>query len=244
MNRKPNYGYYALPILTILLSVVFVVGFLIAVFVWLVPGLVLIGFGIYVVLSYTLSLFLMNQTRASEMPKMIELKGNEEVLDVGCGLGKMTVGIAKHLKKGKAIGIDIWNKMEIGGNSPERAYMNAESEGVRDKVEFKYGNLLEIPFGEGSFDVVTAQSVLNNLHGETDKSKAFVEIQRVLKPRGKFLMLEPLRNLRGFFTFTPFAFWSLLLKDKWLVLLKEAGFTNIQYAYENGLGIFVAEKPN
>jgi ubiquinone/menaquinone biosynthesis C-methylase UbiE len=241
--ERPNYGYYALPILTILLAIVFVVGFLLAVFVWLVPGLILMGFGIYVVLSYAVSLLLMNQTRASELPGMIELEGEEEVLDVGCGLGKMTIGIAKHLKKGKVIGIDIWNRMEIGGNSAENAYENAERERVRDRVEFKYGNLLEIPFGDGSFDVVTAQSVLNNLHGEKDKSKAFREIQRVLKPNGKFLMLEPLRNLRGFFTFTPFAFSSLMSKDKWLELLKKAGFISIRYAYENGLGVFLAEKP-
>jgi hypothetical protein len=85
--------------------------------------------------------------------------------------------------------------------------------------------------------------VLNNLHGETDMSKAFIEIQRVLNQRDKFLMLEPLRNLRGFFTFTPFGFWSLLSRDEWFTLLREAGFVNIQYSYENGIGIFVAAKP-
>jgi hypothetical protein len=85
--------------------------------------------------------------------------------------------------------------------------------------------------------------VLNNLHGETDKSKAFIEIQRVLNQKCKFLMLEPLRNLRGFFTFTRFGFWPLLSRDKWFRLLREAGFVNIQYSYENGIDIFVAEKP-
>jgi len=102
--------------------------------------------------------------------------------------------------------------------------------------------VLNIPFAGNSFGIVTAQSVLNNLHSEADKLKALVEIHRVLQLRGKFLMLEPLRNLRGFFTFTPFAFWSLQSKDKWMKLLKEAKFTNIKYTYENGLGIFLAEK--
>jgi len=201
--KKPNYGYYALPIIIILSAIFFVIGILVAIFLWLVAGVILVGFGIYLILSYGISLLLMDQTKASELPKIIEMKGNEKVLDVGCGLGKMTVGIAKVLENVKVIGIDIWNKMEIMGNSPERAYENARIEGVIDKVEFKYGDVLSIPFTDNSFDIVTAQSVLNNLHSEADKLKALMEINRVLQPKGKFLMLEPLRNMRGFLLSLP-----------------------------------------
>jgi len=240
---KPHYGYYALPIITILSAIIVAVGILVAILVWWVMGIILIGFGIYTILSYGVSMFLMDQTKASELPKIIEVRGDEKVLDVGCGLGKMTIGIAKVLKEGKVIGIDVWDKMEIMGNSPERAYENAKIEGVIDKVEFKYGDVLDIPFTDNYFDTVTAQSVLNNLHGEMSKSKALMEIHRVLQLRGKILILEPLRNLRGFFTFTPFAFWALPTKDKWMKILKEVGFINIKYTYKNGLGIFLAEKP-
>lgn len=242
-SAKPRYGYYALPIFTILSAIIVAVGVLVAILVWWVVGVILIGFGIYMILSYGVSIFLMDQTKASELPRIIKVGGDEKVLDVGCGLGKMTIGIAKVLREGKVIGIDIWDKMEIMGNSPERAYENAKIEEVRDKVEFKYGDVLDIPFTNNYFDIVTAQSVLNNLHGEMNKSKALMEIRRVLQPRGKILILEPLRNLRGFFTFTPLAFWELLTKDRWMKILKEAGFMNIKYTYENGLGIFLAEKP-
>lgn len=70
-----------------------------------------------------------------------------------------------------------------------------------------------------------------------------MEIHRVLQPRGKIFILKPLRNLQGFFTFTSFAFWALLTKDKWMKILKETGFISIKYTYEKGLGIFLAEKP-
>jgi len=242
-SARPHYGYYALPIITILSTIIVAVGILVAIFVWWVVGVVLAVFGVYMILSYGVSIFLMDQTKASRLPKIIEVRGDEKVLDVGCGLGKMTIGIAKVLKEGKVIGIDIWDKMEIIDNSSERAYENAEIEGVRDKVEFRYGNVLEIPFTNNYFDIVTAQSVINNLHGEMNKSKALTEIHRVLQPRGKILITEPLRNLRSFFTFTPFGFWALLTKDKWMKILKEAGFINIKHCYENGLGIFSAEKP-
>jgi len=145
-SAKPNYRYYALPVIIILSAIFFVIGILVAIFLWLIAGFILVGFGIYLISSYGISLLLMDQTKASELPKKIEMKGNERVLDVGCGLGKMTVGIAKVLEKGKVIDIDIWNKWEIMGNSSERAYENARIEGVIDKVEFKYGDMLSIPF--------------------------------------------------------------------------------------------------
>jgi len=161
---------------------------------------------------------------------------------VGCGLGKIAIGIAKSLKTGKVVGIDIWDKREIPGNSPERAYENAEIEGVKDKVEFRYGNVIEIPFPDETFDLVTCGSVLNNLRSEKEKVKALREIHRVLKPRGKFLLIEPLRNLRGMFLFTVFGFWKLLSKERWMKLLEEQGFSLISFSYQKGLGWFFALK--
>jgi len=82
-------------------------------------------------------------------------------------------------KEGKVIGVDIWDKMEIPGNSPENAYANAEIEGEQDKVEFKTGNVLNLEFPDNYFDLVTSSSVINNLHGKADKMKALREIYRV-----------------------------------------------------------------
>lgn len=130
-----------------------------------------------------------------KLEALLELKGNGEALDVGCGLGRMTIAVAKHLDRGRVVGIDIWDRMEIPGNSPERAYANAEIEGVRERVEFKTGNVLSIPFPDDSFDVVTSSGVMNNLHGDAERLKAFEEIFRVLRPGGRFLLLEPLRDL-------------------------------------------------
>jgi len=65
----------------------------------------------------------------------------------------------------------------------------------------------------------------------------------VLKPRGKFLLLEPLRNLRNFILgWTPLGIWMLLTKDTWVELLENAGFSNSIYRYEDGVGIFLVEK--
>lgn len=51
--------------------------------------------------------------------------------------------------------------------------------------------------------------------------------------RLEFLMIEPLRNLRNFFFgWTPLGVWMLLPRDAWAKLLKNTGFTNLDYIYE------------
>ena len=202
-----------------------------------------IAAGLALMLNYGVSMYLLGQSKSLNPPPMLGLKGDETVLDVGCGLGKMTVGIAKHLKTGRVIGIDIWSKAEIPGNSVKRAMENARIEGVADKTEFRTGNILAIPFDDESFDVVTSVSVINNLHDDKDKLKALKEIRRVLRPGGKFLMLEPLRDIQGALTFTPLFIWMTLPKDKWIELLENASFENLEYERSNKMGAFLAKKP-
>jgi ubiquinone/menaquinone biosynthesis C-methylase UbiE len=241
-RKKAQYGYYGLPMLAISVAIIVGIGIVIGLF-WLKwLGVAIVCFGVYLILSNGITLYVANRKKPPELEKMLKLKGNENVLDVGCGLGRMAIGVAKRLTTGKVIGIDIWDKMELFNNRPERAYENAEIEGVRDKVEFKTGNILSIPFPDSSFDVVTCSSVVNNLHTNGEKFGALKEIFRVLKPGGTFLMMEPIKSLDAFFLFTPLVFWMLPSKDTWFELLNKAKFASPKYSYWSGMGIFVTEK--
>lgn len=93
-----------------------VLGALVFVFLSQVVGGVFVLFGIYLFSVYGISMYFAGQSKAAEIPKMLHIRGDERVLDVGCGLGKMTVGVAKYLTTGMVIGVDIWDKMEILGN--------------------------------------------------------------------------------------------------------------------------------
>ncbi len=241
-SKKAHYGYYGLPILSIVIGIIFLIGALILSYVSELFGWIIIGFGLYILASYVISMMLVHLKAREDFPDILEIRGNEYVLDVGCGLGRMSIAVAKRLKEGRIVGIDIWDKKELWSNSPERAYANAEIEGVKEKVEFRPGNVLEIPFIDNAFDLVTSSSVLNNLHGDDLKIKALSEIYRVLKHGGRFFMLEPLRSLRMFFLFTPFAFWDLLKKDDWVRLLNKVNFINLKYLYQDGVGFFAVEK--
>ena len=251
-SEKPKYGLYAIKIIAILFSVIEIIGLLLlsaGYFVFsntylTIGGGIIVAFGIYMIVAHFLSLYVFTGIGMSLdwVAKLLELKGNEYVLDVGSGTGRTSVQIAKRLTTGRLVGIDIWDTMELSGNSPERAYKNAEIEGVKAKVDFKFGNVLEIPFNDDIFDIVTCSSVLNNLPGEKNRVKALKEIFRVLKPGGKCMLLEPLRNLRMFFAFTPFAFFQLGKSEHWEKYAKTAGFSKVRFQDKKGSGIFILEK--
>ena len=243
-HQKPRYGYYGLPKFSILIAVIIFIGVSVTIFLWQFLGIFIVCFGFYAFLSFMIMQWRVGRSETRWVPGILKLGGDEKVLDVGCGLGRMTISVAKQLNEGKVVGVDIWDKMEIPGNSPENAYANAKIEGVRDRVEFKTGNVLNLQFPDNHFDLVTSSSVINNLHSKADKMKALKEIYRVLKTGGIFLMIEPLRNFRNlFYGWTPLGVWMLLSKDAWVKLLKNAGFINLKYIYQDGSGIFLVEKP-
>jgi arsenite methyltransferase len=252
-SEKPKYGFYAIKIIAILFFVVEIIGLLllsVGYFVFnnrylMIGGWLITAFGIYMIVAHFLSLYVftgVDSGRFGWIAKLLEIKGNEYVLDVGSGTGRTAIQMARRLTTGRLVGIDIWDTMELGGNSPERAYKNAEIEDVKDKVEFKFGNVLEIPFGNNVFDIVTCSSVLNNLLGEKNRIKALKEIFRVLNPKGKCMLLEPLRNFRMFCAFTPFAVFQLGKREDWENYAKTAGFSKVSFYDDGGIGIFILVK--
>ena len=115
-------------------------------------------------------------------------RGDEAVLDVGCGRGLLLIGAAKRLTTGKAVGVDIWQAEDLSGNRPEATQENARLEGVSDRVEVKDGDARRLPFADGTFDVVVTKEVLHNIYNAAERDTAVREIARVLKPGGRLLI--------------------------------------------------------
>jgi arsenite methyltransferase len=124
------------------------------------------------------------------MLKLVNWNGGESVLDVGTGRGLMMIGAAKHLTTGKSVGIDIWSKKDLSGNSPEKPEQNAEIEGVRDRIEVQSGDATAIGFPDASFDVVLSNLCIHNIPGKEARDRACREIVRVLKPGGKAVISD------------------------------------------------------
>ena len=116
--------------------------------------------------------------------------GAEVVLDVGCGRGLLLIGAAQRLTSGRAVGIDIWSRVDLSDNRPEAALDNARRVGVADRVEVRDGDARELPFADATFDVVISSLVLHNISGQEERHRAVREIARVLKPGGRVAFLD------------------------------------------------------
>jgi arsenite methyltransferase len=126
----------------------------------------------------------------NEIFDVISLRGDEKVLDVGCGSGLLLNEAAKRLSTGKAIGIDLWAPHSGGGNL-KLLWKNAKAEGVADKIEFQEGDARKMSFKDAEFDVVMSSGALHHIVRNLDEHEKTVnEIVRVLKPGGKVVLWD------------------------------------------------------
>ena len=120
----------------------------------------------------------------------LDLKGEEKVIDSGCGRGLMAVAAAKRLKNGKATGVDVWDPAVLSGNSSDAAKANAKLEGVADKVRFETSDIRKLAYPEKSYDVAMSALAIHNIGDQEGRDKAVKEMWRVLKPGGRLLILD------------------------------------------------------
>jgi ubiquinone/menaquinone biosynthesis C-methylase UbiE len=126
----------------------------------------------------------------SELLDGLALRGEERVLDVGCGRGAVLLLAAQRLTQGQAVGIDLWSAKDQSGNSEQATLRNAELEGVRDRVTLLTADMRALPFPDCSFDVVTSSLAIHNIVGAAQRERALAEILRVLKPGGTALIAD------------------------------------------------------
>lgn len=121
----------------------------------------------------------------------IEWRGDESVLDVGCGRGLLAIGAAKRLgKTGKVTGVDVWNEDDLSGNSPDALRENAKAEGVEGRIKLENVDARKLPFSDASFDVVLSSLAIHNINGTEERAKAITEMVRVLKPAGRLVVFD------------------------------------------------------
>lgn len=101
-----------------------------------------------------------------------EIEG-KKVLDAGCGGGRYTAAW-RLLGAAPAVGLDI-SPINI-----EDARRRASEAGIED-ISFEQGDVLDLPFEDGEFDIVFSNGVL---HHTTDWEKGVAELVRVLRPGG------------------------------------------------------------
>jgi arsenite methyltransferase len=153
-------------------------------------GLVFLGAGSVMVWSSRVAKLRLRD----QLLDSLALRGDERVLDVGCGRGLLAIGAAKRLKNGKVIGIDVWNPFDLSGNTPDAAKANVKLEGVADKVRIENGDAQKLVYPDNHYDVVVSSLALHNIPEHPARAQAVREMLRVLKPGGRLAIFDLFRT--------------------------------------------------
>jgi ubiquinone/menaquinone biosynthesis C-methylase UbiE len=133
----------------------------------------------------------------ADLLDQLHLRGDERILDLGCGRGAVLLMAAQHLTTGRAVGVDLWRSVDQSGNSAEATRRNAIAEGVADRVELHTADMTALPLEDDSFDVVVSSWAIHNIRGRAGREKAISEAVRVLRPGGR-LMIADVRGTRHY----------------------------------------------
>lgn len=164
---------------------------------------------------------------------LASLKEGEVVLDLGAGggidcfLAAIAVG-----KTGKAIGVDMTPEML------HRARDNARKGGY-DNVEFRLGEIENLPVADNSIDAVISNCVINL---SPDKARVFKEAYRVLKPGGRVMVSDMVltrelpEDIKNSLAAYAGCVAGASLKEDYLATIAEAGFEDVEVLSEQTSG--------
>ena len=156
---------------------------------------------------------------------LASLKEGERILDLGSGAGFDCFLAAKKVgKKGKVIGVDMTPEML------DKARANAKK-GKYTNVEFRLGEIENLPVADNSVDVIISNCVINLA---PNKMRVFEEAFRVLAPNGRLmvsdivLLKELPENIQKNVEAYAGCISGAVHKDKYLELMRKAGFQEIK----------------
>lgn len=163
----------------------------------------------------------------------VSIEKNETILDVGCGGGRTISKLAQIATDGKIYGIDF---------SPE-SVATARKVNARltqmGQVEIREGSVSQLPFGDDTFDLVTA---VETHFFWPDLPGDMREVLRVLRPNGTLILVAEIykgaTNLHGKLAekFLPSTGMTLLTSEEHRELFTGAGFSGVQVIEERDKG--------
>lgn len=154
-----------------------------------------------------------------ELSELLSIRASTKILDVGSGLG----GPSRYLAY--RFGCHVTG-IDLSPNYCRVAERIARLMGLEDKVSYCNEDALDIPFSDGTFDIVWTQHTVMNI---ADREALYKEVARVLRPCGYFAMYDVVQTAPGPLQFPlPWAstsqFSHLLTATETLTLLNKGGF--------------------
>lgn len=161
---------------------------------------------------------------------LASLRKGQTVLDLGSGAGFDCFLAANRVgKSGKVIGVDMTPEML------DKARENARK-GKYENVEFRLGEIENLPVADGTVDVIISNCVINL---SPDKKRVFEEAFRVLKANGRLMVSDIvlLKKLPEAIRKNVQAYIGCLsgteMKSEYLQMIKDAGFQEVRIIEES-----------
>lgn len=160
------------------------------------------------------------------------------MLDVACGTGRATTGLAKVVgEKGTVDALDLTEAMI------DQAKAKINKLGLNNRVSFKQGNAKELPYSDASFDIVYNGYMFDLIHLD-GFLPILNEFRRVLKPGGKLVLVNMSKpdEKKTFYEKVYESGWAVMPCRPVLMTpyLEQAGFNDIQRHYRRSKGLIVS----
>jgi ubiquinone/menaquinone biosynthesis C-methylase UbiE len=114
------------------------------------------------------------------LAQLAQINGSERVLDVGCGIG----GPSRYLASRFSC---VVTGLDLTAEFVALAGMLAQRTRLSDKVTYRQGDALDLPFADASFNLVWSQNAAMNI---PDRDRLYAEMHRVLTPAGRLALQE------------------------------------------------------
>lgn len=170
------------------------------------------------------NLVTLGRTRAvhKQTLALVELNPGDAVLDVGCGTGALALEVERAaVPGGTIVGVDVEPAMI------EQAQRRADKD--QSGVHFEIASIEQIPYADETFDLAFSTLMYHHLT-DAQRDAGFYEVRRVLKPGGRFILVDINPSKRSILTSLPghsrLAAEDYVRKEV-IARMEETGFTVI-----------------
>lgn len=131
----------------------------------------------------------LHKWQTQQISGAIEAQKNVDVLDIGCGYGRLSKEILRKFPKAKTVGVDI-----------SQNYVNLYNKNLKPRGRAIKGDIERLPFKKHTFDVVVVVTTFLYVTGKKEQEQCLKQIFQLLRPGGSFVIIDVNTNGYSYIT--------------------------------------------